>query len=617
MDNRVIEAFENTLEKMGIVALSTDAANPPALIPYGSYQLADNTDLCANLCNRVAEKTKAFWTLTEFKRLQNTSPEKPVEPDPEDPQFIPPKGKTYPPEIIAKMEAKYGDLALDRLRLIDAANNYNSARNTYETRYQSYERLLLQSRRIRAHYDFDDRGYVALIAETVSTDFPAFAQSFFFTPKTLWINERAREKHTFITGGTGSGKSETIKTIIRHYLTKNTEPAIVVLDPHGDLAEDVARFKENADNDRLVYIRPGAFNRRTVSFNPFEFPDKDEVSLNRGQKQFLGALQEIVGETLTKPQRALLTPCLGVLLHKDGTTLQDLVRFMDDGRNRDLVSYGAQSLPNEQDRDFFRNQFQSSNFESTKEALRYRFNEIIRDPTVRGFLCNDSTFDLPASLEAGKLIVFHFDPSKQEKDAITTVGQLINAYLVSYAMSRPKGRRRAIHLFADECQYFISPTISEIMGETRKFGLYATLATQRTDQVGPALADAIFGNVGCYLIGRNKNKTAEKMAKEHPISADDVRELRPLEFYQIELDRDPVRTRIEIVGDRHALKGEAWRDVLLKQGERFYRSELPAPEYQRAATPDELAEANQSRRHQGGRKLAFPITKLPPKKPKE
>jgi len=63
-------------------------------------------------------------------------------------------------------------------------------------------------------------------------------------------------------------------------------------------------------------------------------------------------------------------------------------------------------------------------------------------------------------------------------------------------MSRQKGKRRAIHLFADECQYFVSPTIKQIMGEARKFGLYATLATQRTEQVGKDLLDAIFGNVG-------------------------------------------------------------------------------------------------------------------------
>jgi len=387
----------------------------------------------------------------------------------------------------------------------------------------------------------------------------------------LRISEKSRQSHTFITGGTGAGKSETIKTLIRHYLTRNTKPALVVLDPHGDLALDVARFKENADNDRLVYIRPGHFKGKHISFNPFDITQTDEMSLNRAQVQFLGALEQIIGENLTRPQRALLTPCIGVLLHKPNSTLTDLIRFMDDKRSQDLVQYGQRQLPNPQDRDFFTHQFYARNFESTKEALRYRFSEIIRDPTVREFLCNDSTFNLPECLEAGKVIVFQFNPDYHTQDAIRTTGQLINAFVTNYAMSRPKSKRRPIHLFADECQYFVSPKIEEILGETRKFGLYLTLATQRTEQVGAALLDAIFSNVGCYLIGKNKNKTAKKMAEEHALTADDIRNLKTLEFYQIETQRVPIKTKIGIVGNKFALSNADWKKLKLAQAKLYYR----------------------------------------------
>jgi len=245
---------------------------------------------------------------------------------------------------------------------------------------------------------------------------------------------------------------------------------------------------------------------------------------------------------------------------------------MDDKRNRDLVKYGQSYLPNAQDRDFFQHQFYSRNFESTKEALRYRFGEIIRDPTVREFLCNPSTFNLSECLEAGKLIVFHFNPDYHTQDAIRTTGQLINAFITNYAMSRPKTKRRPIHLFADECQYFVSPKIEEILGESRKFGLYLTLATQRTEQVGSALLDAIFGNVGCYLIGRNKNKTAKKMAEEHSVSADDIRELKKLEFFQIQSERKPIKTKIGIIGNKFALTKTEWQKLKHIQGTQYYRA---------------------------------------------
>ena len=145
-------------------------------------------------------------------------------------------------------------------------------------------------------------------------------------------------------------------------------------------------------------------------------------------------------------------------------------------------------------------------------------------------------------------------------------------------MARPSDNRRPIHLFADECQYFVSPTIEEIMGETRKFGLYATLATQRTHQVGKDLIDAILGNVGCYIIGHSKGKTADVMGKEQPISSEAIKALKPLHFYQIELSREPVKTKIAPVSHKNRLTGENWRNVLRNQGRLYYRpSHRPAP----------------------------------------
>lgn len=580
MTQRAIGEFKIAFKNSGLDHSEITEQQTVSKISYGNFSIADNPRLFVSLCNTVAQKTKAFWTYQEFIALQNRQVEKLEKPDPEDQKFDPSNVRYEKP--------------LDRK--LAKAIRYNNALEIYEKEAEISSGLRAQIRNIRAANQFNEQGYLAYVSSTLQTDFPAFVESFFFASKSFHINERARRKHTFICAGTGSGKSQTMLHLIRHYLTKNTEPALVILDPHGDLANDTARFTENASNGRLVYIKPNLFNGRQIAFNPFDCTaeERQEKALYRRQMQFRGALEQINGEPFSKAQKPFILPVLGVLLHMEGTSFKDLVRFMDDERNGDLVKYGQTALPNEVDRDFFKHRFNSRNYESTKEALGSRFSEIIGDPTIRDFLCNESTFDLPASLKDGKVIVFHFDQNEQSKQAITTIGQLINAYLVSYAMARPANDRRPIHLFADECQYFISPTIEEIMGETRKFGLYATLATQRTNQVGKDLLDAILGNVGCYMIGRNKGKTADVMGKEQPITADEIKELKPLHFYQIELDREPVKTKIDVVSGKHRLTGEAWRQVLLEQGRLYYRSDTPPapPEYN--SRPD-LNQANQAR----------------------
>lgn len=591
MDGRVIDALRAALKKAGFQN-STDHVTPsPRFIPYGAFRLADNPALAARLCDAVAERTGCYWTHTAFKRLQNSTPERPTEPDPDSPEWWPAPNAPLPPALVAK----HGPA---KARKLVAAYNLSQAKNAHETALKDYQELSVQIRAIRAAADFDDRGYMVAFCNALAVDHAAFVDSFFFAPTTLHISRKARQKHTFICAGSGGGKSETIKHIVRWQMKHEPEAAIVVLDPHNDLALDIARFRENATNDRLVYIQPHLFKSRFPAFNPFDFltSEADEDRLNVAQIRFLEALEIIVGEKFTKAQRALLTPCLGVLLHKEGATFADLVTFMNDDINRELVNYGATNLPNEDDRAFFKTQFFGQNFEATKPALRYRFYELVRNPIIKRFLCSPSTFNLDEALDARKIICFGFDSEIVDADAITTIGQLVNAYLVSFAMGRPKGAARyPIHLYNDECHYFVTRSVKKMLKETRKFGLHLTMATQDINDLGQEIRKAILSNVGCYLIGKNKADSVRIMAEEMPLlKADDIRELAELNFFQIDLDRDPVKTKISYIGNSHALEGEDWLKLMLAQGRAYYQSDRPTPPTEHNGRPD-IQSANQAR----------------------
>ena len=61
------------------------------------------------------------------------------------------------------------------------------------------------------------------------------------------------------------------------------------------------------------------------------------------------------------------------------------------------------------------------------------------------------------------------------------------------------------------------------------------------------------------------------MAEEHTISADEVRELKKLEFFQIQSERQAVKTKISIVGNKHALTKPKWEDLKTIQSQTYYR----------------------------------------------
>lgn len=354
-------------------------------------------------------------------------------------------------------------------------------------------------------------------------------------------------------------------------MTKGPKPSIVLLDPHGDLARTVARDKINLNDDRLVYIQFGTICGKVAHLNPFDLYGPTEHQLNRAQLQFAGAVEQIIGEPFTPRQRTLIRACLGIVLHQTGMTLVDLVRLLQDGQNRDLVQYGQECLPNPIDRHFFAHSFADPNYRATKLALVSRLTDIVRDPVVRQFTCHASSFDLGEILDSGKWLIVQFDPSIQGRDTIKTIGQLLNAAILSHVLGRPPRKRYPIHLFIDECQYFISPTISEILGESRKFGLYVTLATQRTENLDGQLQDAILGNVGNIWIGASRHITAEKLARETDISPEKIRKLPNLQFFHSVGSKPVKRQNLRYIGNRYCMKLQHWPAILKEQSRRYYR----------------------------------------------
>ena len=312
----------------------------------------------------------------------------------------------------------------------------------------------------------------------------------------IWfrVNESQRQLHTFIVGRTGVGKSVLLHNFIRHYLVWNKKPALVVFDPHGDLARSIVRDKAHVKNNRLVYVNFNGIAGHHIHLNPFDLPNPTEHKLNRAQIQFSGAIEQIIGQSFTPIQRTLIRACLGIMLHKPDMNLMDLVRLLQDEQNDDLLHHGKELLPNKVDRQFFLTSFSNSHYRATKQALVARLTDIIRDPYVQRFTCQKSSFNLGHMLDSGKVLVVCFDPAKQSPDTIRTIGQLLNAAVLSHILGRHPYKRHPIHLFVDECQYFVSPTIADILGESRKFGLYATLATQRIERLDADLQDAITCN---------------------------------------------------------------------------------------------------------------------------
>jgi hypothetical protein len=89
------------------------------------------------------------------------------------------------------------------------------------------------------------------------------------------------------------------------------------------------------------------------------------------------------------------------------------------------------------------------------------------------------------------------------------IGMLLTKYLFYAALSRsdvPRESRVPFHLYLDEFQNFVGADVTEMLAESRKYGLYLTLANQTLSQLVSGqqreTLDAVLGNVATRLFLR-------------------------------------------------------------------------------------------------------------------
>ena len=90
-----------------------------------------------------------------------------------------------------------------------------------------------------------------------------------------------------------------LKTLIYEAIHRNTE-AIVIIDPKGDLAREVAKFIDHnlpSRKDKLVYISPFDFPGYTPIVNPLRLPPVPPTDYERmvdiSTREIVATLQNI------------------------------------------------------------------------------------------------------------------------------------------------------------------------------------------------------------------------------------------------------------------------------------------------------------------------------------
>jgi hypothetical protein len=388
------------------------------------------------------------------------------------------------------------------------------------------------------HYSNDVESYLKLLQECHMK-----IGETFFRKVRVTIPDGLLYKHAYISGMTGSGKSELAKLLFYHLQRKTAKTkgySLVFIDPHGDLSEDLKKLHLNKDQDRVVYIDPALDRSFSPVINPLELKDKSPQSVEKMKNRLMTVMEETmpVKQAFTGQMKTIFDPCLSVLLRKGDSTFLDLLRFFDDNRNEDLVSYAIEyGTPRE--RDFFQHSWGLKGYKVSKDGIRTRIQQLLNIETFYNLTVGKSTIDLEKCINDGKVVIFNLSKSSIDESIVSVIGKFVMALLLHYAFKRPKKFRRHTFVFIDECQNFVSPTVATILDETRKFGLHLILINQFIDQMSDKrLKDAIKINTNVKLFGKNTGDHY-RFFKGLDISEETFRNIKNFQFCIKAGDRQP------------------------------------------------------------------------------
>ncbi len=319
------------------------------------------------------------------------------------------------------------------------------------------------------------------------------------------IHLEDRRRHVYIIGKTGVGKSVLLHDMARQDIKAGH--GVCVIDPHGDLVEDLLKFIPPERAEDVIYFDPSD-TERPMGLNIMEAYTEEQkhfmttAVINLMYKLYDPQRTGIVGPRFEHAVRnAMLT-----VMAEPGTTFVEVVRALTD------PNYVNSLLPKLKDpivKRYWTDQIARTSDFHKSEVLDYivsKFGRFVTNKTIRNIIGQSkSAFDFRKVMDEGKILLINLSKGKLGEENSNFLGLVLIPKILVAAMSRqeiPEKQRRDFFLYVDEFQNFATPDFAVILSEARKYRLNLTVANQFIGQMEEEVKNAVFGNVGTLIAFR-------------------------------------------------------------------------------------------------------------------
>lgn len=300
------------------------------------------------------------------------------------------------------------------------------------------------------------------------------------------LSEDQRLRHLYVIGASGTGKSTLMLNLILQDLKRNE--GLAVLDPHGDLVDEILRRIPRERLDDVVLLDPADADY-PIGFNILSAHSELERTLLASDLvAVFRRLSTSWGDQMTS---VLGNAILAILESDRGGTLVDLRRFLVEAdfrreylksvRDPEVVYYWQKEFPLLTGK--------------PQAPLLTRLDIFLRPKPIRYMVAQkESKLDLRRLMDEGKILLARLSQGAIGEENAYLLGTLLVSKLHQLAISRQEiaaAERRPFYLYIDEFQNFVTPSMEQILSGARKYRLGLILAHHDLSQIQSRSAEVL------------------------------------------------------------------------------------------------------------------------------
>jgi len=353
------------------------------------------------------------------------------------------------------------------------------------------------------------------------------------------LPEQSRDRHTYIVGATGTGKSTLLERMVKEDMERGE--GVILLDPHGDLFKEIIKAVPKTRKGDLLIIDPTREN-----FRPgLNILDVQDGQLRKRHTELLvGELIQCFREMWDTPEafgpmfEVYFRNAIQLMTLRKGEPLTvgcfDRV-FTDSVFRAQLIKECADSGTV----GFWKDVAEKSGGECSLANMTPYVTCKMSPLTQGAFLScllkqPKDEVRLADRINRNPIILVNLDKGILGVQESRVLGVILMAQIMSAGLKRSlmsRKERRPVNVYVDEFQNFVSDNVASMLSEARKFGLRLTLANQILAQLKAKagrqdLLETVLGNVGNMILFRLGVPDAERLKSFlEPFSHQEMQEL--------------------------------------------------------------------------------------------